>query len=1089
MGLPRWLIVTVVAVAVIVAGAGLALPYLIDVNTYRGLIQTKAEETIGRKVTLGQMSLRVFPGLGIEVRDPAVEGLLKARSLTVGVRLLPLVFSRTIDLKKVVLDGAEITVAKAADGTWNFETPAAPSGVPPAEPTQPEAPRPFSLSSLVIKDCTAHLVHEAGRGAAVATTDVRMDMTASAERSAAGDVKASFDGALASTGVEVDVSGTVEKSGERTSFDVLLDRAQIEIARVRELAPLWGGAWPLPDGLLLSKEMTFGGRVAATLTGGRPSTIALTDVVLRGAQIGLSRDRRGRWNFESIMGEQKAPPGGTAAPAPATDVTVKNLRLADIEVALRDEAAGDGRTVDLKLSDLQLVVEELSRDRPLRIDLQARVQPGAGTLKIGGSFPWSSAPGGQSAVDGEIELESVDIAPVAPYLKSLMGLSAETGAVTLKGNVKGTYPQSLRANGSLSLQKVKITSLPRPVTAAAEFDITAADAAARLQIARVKATAGGSEVTLRGSLDRSGGASMADLEVPPAQVQAADLLDLLALAGKEIPLQMSSPDPVRLQARIKGDLSGKGDLDLSGSLEVSSFTFHHPRMTQPMEQVRGKVAFKRNGLDVTGFSGMLGKSDIAGNLSVAGFDEPRVTFTLTSRHAEFWELMSFMKEEPAAPPRDAGTGASAPAGDPLDRVTANGDLSIGEGSFGALAFTDLRSTLSLKDKVIRLDPVSMKLYSGGMNGAATMDMRANPPIYTVSARAAGIDSNALLGAGMGLRDMLSGAMTGDLQVTASGASQQAVLKNARGGGEIRLEKGRVGAVNVLKALSRASDLLGEKSLKEVSSRLASEGTDFTSLAARLTVASGSIRAESLSLISPDLELGGDGDLDMLAGKIRVAGTILFSEALSQAMVDEKSRAVDFFWDTKRGRVSVPLTLSGPIAAPTPNIDWGSAGGKLARRKAEETLRDRLKGTGLGGLLGGKLPESKPGSSSPLEGSAPAPSPPAAGELGITIDEQGFSGNLLMPDLRVRGTLRGTEITRAGARVTDGSGRVVYEGSLMEKVTKFYTTHDRSQPATIGFKVEVDGKKLATVRGDLTIELTVQDAAGKTATKSAKVSRR
>jgi hypothetical protein len=515
-------------------------------------------------------------------------------------------------------------------------------------------------------------------------------------------------------------------------------------------------------------------------------------------------------------------------------------------------------------------------------------------------------------------------------------------------------------------------------------------------------------------------------------------------------------------------------------------------MAKPMERVSGKLTLKKDGFQVTGFVGAIGSSDIAGTMTVEGFDAPRVGFDLSSGRADFWELMSFLKDDEAAPSGagQAAQAAQAEGADYLEKITARGTLAIGEGSFGTLAFSDLKSTLALAGKVATLDPVGMRLYGGSVDGSAVMDMRDAAPVYTVSARAAGLDTNALLAANLGLKEMLVGTLTGQFFVTASGASgtsRVGVLDSARGSGDLRIEKGRVGAINVLKVLSRATDLMGEKSLKEVSGRLSREGTDFSVLTAKLKVGGGKIVSEKLSLVSPDLELIDDGALDMLAGTIKIAGQVVFSEALSQAMAKEKSKAVDYFWDTKLGRVNLPLTMSGPIASPTPNIDWGAAGGKLARRKVQEAMRGKLEEAGLGDLLGdraGKMPAA-PRDAAPRPDTLPEISP---GELSAAIEEKEFSGNLLFPDLRIKGALRGTGITEAKARVADSRGRVLLEESLMEKVSKYYATHDRGAFASIGFKVTLDGKRLAGVKGDLTVTITVADAGGHRATQNATINR-
>lgn len=112
MNKPRLVIRIAIAVGVagvLVAVGLLALPALVDVNQYRGLIQSQAQQALGRRVTLGRMSLSVFPSFGIKVDEAEVKGLLRARSLTVVARLLPVVFSGRVELSRFALERPEIT--------------------------------------------------------------------------------------------------------------------------------------------------------------------------------------------------------------------------------------------------------------------------------------------------------------------------------------------------------------------------------------------------------------------------------------------------------------------------------------------------------------------------------------------------------------------------------------------------------------------------------------------------------------------------------------------------------------------------------------------------------------------------------------------------------------------------------------------------------------------------------------------------------------------------------------------------------------------------------------------------------------------
>lgn len=618
-----------------------------------------------------------------------------------------------------------------------------------------------------------------------------------------------------------------------------------------------------------------------------------------------------------------------------------------------------------------------------------------------------------------------------------------------------------------------------------EGDHVVAEATGRL-------TKGESSLDLQGSIDRRGETILVDASIPSSKLQAADLNALLAAGNTPLPFRFSTEDPVRLDARVKGDVASD-DLQVAANVEVSRATFEHPSMTQPMRDISGKLAVEGDRITLNEFHGVIGGSDVGGTLTVENFEAPKATFALTSKKADFWELMSFVKGDDGKGTSPKSAAAPAAGNDLLDAVRAQGTLAIGEGSFGGLKFSDLDSTLSLEKKIIRLEPASMTLYGGKISGNVSMNMNGTP-VVSLAVKGNDIAVDPLLVDTLALKDTLAGTLTGDLSITASGNALDPILRSAAGSGDIKIENGRVGALNVLSILTKASGLLGEKSLKSVSNKLATEGTDFTSVTAGLKVGGGTIATKDLRLVSGDLDLTDDGTLDMLAGTLEVEGRIIFSEAISQAMVDEGSRAVDAFWDSSIARVSLPLKLAGPVSAPMPVIEWGAVRESLARNKIEEALRKR----GLGDLLGGgsKAPARTESAAKTqdagevVERSGPGAVPEggATVPLDASIQRKEFSGNLLAPDLKIRGSLRGAKITAASLEVLDRDGRQVHEASLMKEVRDFYATVDPAAPSDIKFRVEVDGKKLVKAGHKVAVAIKLQDEAGNSVTKRWEVER-
>jgi AsmA protein len=118
------LIVLVVVVVIIVA-----IPFLVNADSFRPTIQSQLQSSLGRQVTIGGLSLSLLAG-GVTAGDIAISDdpafskgpFLKAQSLTVGVKLLPLIFSRSVQVTGITIDRPELTLVHAPSGQWNFSS-------------------------------------------------------------------------------------------------------------------------------------------------------------------------------------------------------------------------------------------------------------------------------------------------------------------------------------------------------------------------------------------------------------------------------------------------------------------------------------------------------------------------------------------------------------------------------------------------------------------------------------------------------------------------------------------------------------------------------------------------------------------------------------------------------------------------------------------------------------------------------------------------------------------------------------------------------------------------------------------------------
>lgn len=137
----------------------IVLPLFINVNSFRPQIESEASAALGRQVTVGDLSLSIFSGSVradniVIADDPAFSKspFVTAKSLKIGVELMPLIFSKQLNVTEITLNDPEITLLKAANGKWNFSSigGAAKKGGP-AKGSE-STPSTFSISKLSVRN-------------------------------------------------------------------------------------------------------------------------------------------------------------------------------------------------------------------------------------------------------------------------------------------------------------------------------------------------------------------------------------------------------------------------------------------------------------------------------------------------------------------------------------------------------------------------------------------------------------------------------------------------------------------------------------------------------------------------------------------------------------------------------------------------------------------------------------------------------------------------------------------------------------------------------------------------------------------------
>lgn len=151
----KWVVIVVLALVVIL----FVLPFLIPVNQFRPTIEQKASEALGRKVQLGNLSLSILGGsLGIDSisisDDPKFSSapFLTAKSVKVGVELVPLIFSQQLNVTDIEVVNPQVVMLKNPNGQWNFSSLGGSSSAPKATSSSNGTAQSMSVKKLGLKD-------------------------------------------------------------------------------------------------------------------------------------------------------------------------------------------------------------------------------------------------------------------------------------------------------------------------------------------------------------------------------------------------------------------------------------------------------------------------------------------------------------------------------------------------------------------------------------------------------------------------------------------------------------------------------------------------------------------------------------------------------------------------------------------------------------------------------------------------------------------------------------------------------------------------------------------------------------------------
>lgn len=220
-----------------------------------------------------------------------------------------------------------------------------------------------------------------------------------------------------------------------------------------------------------------------------------------------------------------------------------------------------------------------------------------------------------------------------------------------------------------------------------------------------------------------------------------------------------------------------------------------------------------------------------------------------------------------------------------------------------------------------------------MNGAVSVNAASATPTFVVKQSLSGIAVGPLL-KDLANKDMLSGKGNVNVNITTQGATVGALKRALNGSAAVNLRDGAIKGIDIAGTIRNARAKLGVLKGQQTQQSDKSQKTDFSALTGTFAIAGGVARNNDLSLKSPLLRVGGEGE-------VNIGGDTVNYLVKATLVATSKGQGGNEAADLKG--ITVPVRIKGPLDAPSYSLDFNALMTDTVKKKVEDTIKDRLFG--------------------------------------------------------------------------------------------------------------------------------------------------
>ena len=317
--------------------------------------------------------------------------------------------------------------------------------------------------------------------------------------------------------------------------------------------------------------------------------------------------------------------------------------------------------------------------------------------------------------------------------------------------------------------------------------------------------------------------------------------------------------------------------------------------------------------------------------TIANLTGPTGSLTVKAPGLNLLEVVAFVSDFAR------GAGITAPGAQRgVDRFPMNLQIDVDAGRTvaGTLVLDRLKGVATVTTAAIALNPVTFGVFGGGYTGTLRLTL-GSAPSYSLNATLKNVDAAQAM-AFAGSQNTLTGQLNGSLAVSGRGAAADDVVRSARGTARLDVTDGTLAGLDLVRAVvlatSGRSDSPGFNSLRNRSGF-----EPFSRLGGSFTIADNVARTADLRLESKDVVLAGAGDIHLLDTTVAMKGLVQLSPELSKQAGPDLVR-----YASQDGRVTVPVTVTGPAGKFTVTPDLGEAARRALSKELSEGLKSLFK---------------------------------------------------------------------------------------------------------------------------------------------------